>query len=61
MAGLELQIGEKSYFHMSRNSGIIFKSKYVAEIIHKMFYKSWNSKYTYLIELNKDYKPPKLN
>jgi len=51
----------KSYFHMSRNSGIIFKSKYVAEIIHKMFYKSWNSKYTYLIELNKDYKPPKLN
>ncbi len=39
----------KSYFHTSRNMGIVFKSKYAAKIIHKMFYKSWNSEYTNLI------------
>ena len=45
----------KSYFYTSRNMGIVFKSKYVAEIIHKMFYKSWNSKYTYLVVPGKDF------
>lgn len=46
----------KSYFYTSRNMGIVFKSNYVAKIIHKMFYKSWNSKYTYSIEIEKNYK-----
>jgi len=46
----------KNYFHTSRNMGIVFKSNFVAEIIHKMFYKSWNSKYTYPIKIEKKYK-----
>jgi len=45
----------KNYFHTSRNMGIVFKSNFVAEIIRKIFYKSWNSKYTYLVDINKNY------
>ncbi|MEA3495742.1 MAG: phospholipase D-like domain-containing protein [Bacteroidota bacterium] len=49
----------KDYFYKSRNMGIVFESKFVAEIIHKMFYKSWDSEYTNLILPNEKRKSTK--
>lgn len=48
---------EKSYFHTSRNVSIIIKNKKLATRIREIFYQSWDSNYTELINPAKEYQP----
>jgi phosphatidylserine/phosphatidylglycerophosphate/cardiolipin synthase-like enzyme len=50
---------EKGYFHDSRNVGLVVKSGAIAEMLREIFYKSWDSEYTYAVRLDVDYAPPK--
>ncbi|MDI6765724.1 MAG: phospholipase D-like domain-containing protein [Bacteroidota bacterium] len=50
---------EKSYFYTSRNLGIVIKNLNVTQTIKKIFYKSWDSKYTELIQPEIEYEPRK--
>jgi phosphatidylserine/phosphatidylglycerophosphate/cardiolipin synthase-like enzyme len=49
----------KDYFYSSRNLGIVFNGKSVAQLLKKMFMKSWESQYTEIVDPSKNYKPPK--
>ena len=48
---------KKNYFYNSRNLGLIIRSKSINKKIMEIFDKSWNSEYTNLIDINKNYKP----
>jgi phosphatidylserine/phosphatidylglycerophosphate/cardiolipin synthase-like enzyme len=50
---------EKDYFHDSRNVGLVVKSVAIAEMLREIFYKSWDSEYSYGVRLEEDYVPPK--
>ncbi|MFH1728833.1 MAG: phospholipase D-like domain-containing protein [Pseudomonadota bacterium] len=51
---------EYSYFYNTRNVEINFTSPKVISNLEKIFNKLWNSKYAYLVDVNKDYKAPKV-
>jgi hypothetical protein len=49
-----------SYFHTSRNLGLVVKSKNVNAIVPKIFMKSWDSDYCQLLDLCAPYTPPNI-
>ncbi|MBI4547351.1 MAG: DUF1669 domain-containing protein [Ignavibacteriae bacterium] len=49
--------GEKSYFYTSRNLGIIVKNLKLANTLHRIFMKSWESVYTELVKPEVEYQP----
>lgn len=51
----------KNYFYASRNLGLVIKGKSVNSIVQRVFLKSWDSKYTYLIDPSVKYEAPKIN
>ncbi|MFH0990916.1 MAG: phospholipase D-like domain-containing protein [bacterium] len=51
--------GERSYFHTSRNAGLIVENDQLAARLHQIFYKSWESAYTELVHLSTTYAPRK--
>ncbi len=52
---------EYDYFYESRNASLVIKNKKVNSELEEVFLRDWNGPYTELIDLNKDYKPPKRN
>ena len=48
---------KKNYFYGSRNLGLIVKSEQVNKTLKNIFEKSWDSKYSNLIDLTKEYEP----
>jgi phosphatidylserine/phosphatidylglycerophosphate/cardiolipin synthase-like enzyme len=51
----------KNYFYASRNLGLVIKGKSVNSIVQKVFLKSWNGEYTYMVDPSADYKAPKVS
>lgn len=49
--------GEKSYFHTSRNLGVIVRYPRLTVRLNKIFMKSWDGPYTELIKPEKEYEP----
>lgn len=49
----------KNYFYSSRNLGIIINSNIINQKITKIFDKSWQSDYTSLVDISKQYQPKK--
>ncbi|NOQ97263.1 MAG: hypothetical protein GQ561_03785, partial [Calditrichae bacterium] len=47
-----------SYFHNSRNLGLVIHSKTVNETVHEIFRKSWTSPYCETVDICRDYVPP---
>jgi phosphatidylserine/phosphatidylglycerophosphate/cardiolipin synthase-like enzyme len=47
-----------SYFHTSRNLGLVIKSKQVTTTVRKIFMKSWDSDYCQLLDPCAEYTPP---
>jgi len=47
-----------SYFHTSRNLGLVFESGYINSLVHKIFMKGWDSGYAAPLDLCKEYVPP---
>lgn len=52
---------EWSYFNASRNATLIIENKKINEELKKMFYRSWDSKYTEFVDVNKNYTPVRKN
>jgi len=52
---------EKSYFYTSRNVGICIHSESITSTLSKIFYKSWEGKYTELIKPDVNYSTRKHN
>ena len=50
---------EKEYFYKLRNVGIVVKSVAIAEMLREIFYKSWDSEYSYGVRPCEEYVPPK--
>ncbi|UCF79045.1 MAG: hypothetical protein JSW03_01945 [Candidatus Eiseniibacteriota bacterium] len=50
---------KKNYFHEGRNVGLLVKSTGLSGTLRDVFYKSWNSEYTYPVKLDEVYVPPK--
>lgn len=48
---------KKNYFYGSRNLGLIVKSEQVNKTLKNIFEKSWDSKYSNLIDITKEYEP----
>ena len=51
----------KNYFYASRNLGLVIKGKSVNSIVKKVFIKSWDSNYTYLVDPSASYEAPKVS
>jgi len=51
----------KNYFYASRNLGLVIKGKSVNSVVLKIFLKSWDSGYTYLIDPTVEYEAPKID
>jgi phosphatidylserine/phosphatidylglycerophosphate/cardiolipin synthase-like enzyme len=49
--------GEKSYFHASRNLGLIVANAPLAERLRRVFYKSWDGEYAEKVDPAKAYAP----
>lgn len=49
--------GEKSYFHTSRNLGIIVRSPAMAARLRQLFLKGWESEYAEPVRAEKEYEP----
>jgi len=52
---------EYDYFYESRNASLVIKNKKVNSELEEVFLRDWTGPYTELIDMNKDYKPPKRN
>ena len=50
-----------SYFHNSRNLGLIIHSKEINETVHELFWKSWTSPYCETVDICRDYVPPRIS
>lgn len=50
----------KNYFYASRNLGLVIKSRSINAIVQKVFLKSWNSEYTYLVDPSVEYEAPRV-
>ncbi len=50
-----------SYFHRSRNLGIVIQSEGINTTIHQIFEKSWDSEYCSILDPCKSYQPPKIS
>jgi phosphatidylserine/phosphatidylglycerophosphate/cardiolipin synthase-like enzyme len=50
---------EKSYFYNCRNLGLIVKNNNIAKQVRFIFYKSWEGKYTKMIQPDIEYTPRK--
>jgi phosphatidylserine/phosphatidylglycerophosphate/cardiolipin synthase-like enzyme len=50
---------EKEYFYSLRNVGVVVKSVAIAEMLREIFYKSWDSDYSYGVRPCEEYAPPK--
>jgi phosphatidylserine/phosphatidylglycerophosphate/cardiolipin synthase-like enzyme len=50
-----------NYFYVSRNAGLIIKSKNVNQTVHDIFSRSWNSNYTKPLDVSKEYKAPSMS
>ena len=50
---------KKSYFYECRNVGLVVKSAGVGGVLRGVFYKSWDSEYTYPVKPEVDYVPPR--
>ncbi len=48
---------KKDYFYNSRNLGVIVNSQTITQKLSDIFFKSWNSNYTSLVDINKAYAP----
>lgn len=51
----------RDYFYESRNVSLVINSEFVNTMIGKIFTNSWNSSYTTLLDICKEYKPPKIS
>lgn len=51
----------KNYFYASRNLGLVIKGESVNSIVQKVFLKSWDSEYTYLVDPSVEYEVPKIS
>lgn len=49
-----------SYFHLSRNLGLVMQGKWANGVVHKVFEKSWNSPYCQTLDVCKEYQPPEV-
>ena len=49
--------GEKSYFHTSRNVGVVVKNRTLGTKLHDIFMKSWNGPYAEIIDPAIEYQP----
>ena len=49
--------GEKSYFHTSRNAGVVIRSDRLAARLRQIFYKSWESEYVEAVDPERSYAP----
>jgi phosphatidylserine/phosphatidylglycerophosphate/cardiolipin synthase-like enzyme len=49
--------GERSYFHTSRNLGVVIVNNKLAESLNRIFYKSWDGPYVETIKPSVLYKP----
>jgi phosphatidylserine/phosphatidylglycerophosphate/cardiolipin synthase-like enzyme len=49
-----------NYFYKSRNVEVVTHSVKVAKILDKLFISLWNSKYSYPVQPDKEYTPPKI-
>jgi len=49
----------KSYFHRSRNAGLIFEDETLAKLLRIFFENSWNSLYAYPVDPCAEYEPPR--
>jgi phosphatidylserine/phosphatidylglycerophosphate/cardiolipin synthase-like enzyme len=47
-----------SYFHNSRNLGLVLTNQKVNQTVHDIFQKSWNSPYCQTIDICREYIPP---
>ena len=50
-----------SYFHNSRNLGLVIQSKEANNTVHEIFWKSWTSPYCETVVLSRDYTPPRVS
>ncbi|NOX38857.1 MAG: phospholipase [Calditrichaeota bacterium] len=50
----------ESYFHRSRNLGLVVRSKGIVRIIARTFLKSWNSPYARVVDPCREYTPPRI-
>jgi phosphatidylserine/phosphatidylglycerophosphate/cardiolipin synthase-like enzyme len=50
-----------SYFHNSRNLGMVIHSKGVNQTVHEIFWKSWISPYCETVDICRDYVPPRIS
>jgi phosphatidylserine/phosphatidylglycerophosphate/cardiolipin synthase-like enzyme len=50
---------DRSYFHSARNAGLVIQSTALGRTLHDVFYKSWDSEYTYELRPEVTYVPPK--
>jgi len=50
----------KNYFYASRNLGLVIESHAVNAIVQKVFLKSWNGEYTYLVDPAMEYEAPRV-
>ena len=49
------------YFYNSRNVEVVSHNRQAAKILDRLFDELWNSAYTYPVDPEKEYKPPKVN
>jgi phospholipase D3/4 len=52
---------EYDYFYNSRNASVVINNNKVNSDLYEVFMRDWNGPYTGLVDVNKDYKPPKRN
>jgi phospholipase D3/4 len=52
---------EYDYFYNSRNASVVINNTKVNSDLYEVFMRDWNGPYTELVDVNKDYKPPKRN
>lgn len=50
-----------SYFHNSRNIGLIIKNRSLNQKTHRIFSRSWDSSYCRDLDISRDYSPPKIS
>ncbi len=50
----------ESYFHRSRNLGLVVKSPRITQTISRTFFKSWNSRYAQEVNPCQEYIPPRI-
>jgi phosphatidylserine/phosphatidylglycerophosphate/cardiolipin synthase-like enzyme len=51
----------KNYFYTSRNLGLVIKGESINSIVQKIFLKSWNSEYAYLVDPSVEYEVPRIS